>query len=271
MCGLDDFSDEFVSKHATQPPAKLTTTVKLANATRIHLKGIKVTSTYEIPDSQQARVVRDCFGLDGSIFKVSLVGPVTVEASGGNIILITGPSGSGKSVLLRALDPNYSNDMLKVTYANASNRTYKAAWMNDIQSDKPIIEYFSELWGMESSISALNLAGLSEAFVYLRPYKLLSRGQQYRARLAALSLGVEQVWLMDEFCADLDPFTARIVASNLRKHVTRTGRIAIVAAANNEHYIDALKPTQVIYLRQNGKSEEMNYREYIDEFCVGAK
>src|SRR5258706_5763938 len=114
--------------------------------------------------------------------------------------------------------------------------------MNGIQKDKPIIEYFSELWGIESSISALNLASLSEAFVYLRPYRLLSRGQQYRARLAALSLGSEPVWLMDEFCADLDPFTARIVANNLRKHVIRTSRIDIVAAADKAHYIDALRP-----------------------------
>jgi ABC-type ATPase with predicted acetyltransferase domain len=71
---------------------------------------------------------------------------------------------------------------------------------------------------------------------------------------------------MDEFCADLDPFTARIVASNLRKHVIRTGRIAILAAANNQHYIDALRPTRVIYLRHNGKTEVLNYKEYVDEF-----
>jgi ABC-type ATPase with predicted acetyltransferase domain len=63
-------------------------------------------------------------------------------------------------------------------------------------------------------VAALNKVGLSEAFVYLRPYRLLSRGQQYRARLAALTLGSASVWLMDEFCADLDPFTARVVASS---------------------------------------------------------
>lgn len=271
MCGLDESSEDFVSAHAVRAPARLETAKKSVNATRVSLKDIRVTSTYEIPDSAQARAVRDCFGLDGSIFKVTLVGPVSVEASGGNIILITGPSGSGKSVLLRVLDPNHKDDMLKVSYRDMSGRSYQAAWMNDIHSDRPLIEYFSELWGMESSISALNQAGLSEAFVYLRPYRLLSRGQQYRARLAALSLGSEPVWLMDEFCADLDPFTARIVASNLRKHAIRTGRIAIVAAANNAHYIDALRPTHVIYLRYNGKTEVLNYKEYVDEFCISAK
>jgi ABC-type ATPase with predicted acetyltransferase domain len=270
MCGLDDSSEEFVLAHV-QNVAKPEPLKKLRTSARIGLANICVSSTYEIPDSSHARIIRDCFGLNGNTFKVTLVGPVTIEASGGNIILITGPSGSGKSLLLRVLDPSRKDEMLKITYREQGHNLSQAAWMTDIESDKPIIEYFSELWGIERSISALNQAGLSEAFVYLRPYRLLSRGQQYRARLAALSMGSAPVWLMDEFCADLDPFTARIVASNLRKHIVRSGRIAVVAAANNAHYIDALRPTRVIYLRYNGKSEVLSYREYADEFCLGSK
>jgi ABC-type ATPase with predicted acetyltransferase domain len=268
MCGLDEHAEAFIAANAAPLPQKQLALEGGTKTARIRLKNIRVTSSYEIPDSKQARAVRDCFGLDGSIFKVSLVGPVTVEATGGNIILITGPSGSGKSVLLRVLDPKFKDDMLKVQWEGIAGKPYQAAWLRDIESEKPLIEYFSEVWGMESSISALNQAGLSEAFIYLRPYRLLSRGQQYRARLAALSLGIEPVWLMDEFCADLDPFTARIVASNLRKHIIRTGRIAIIAAANNAHYIDALRPTQVIYLRHNGRTDVCGYKEYMDEFCV---
>jgi ABC-type ATPase with predicted acetyltransferase domain len=271
LCGLDEASEGFIAAHAKRSPSRIESARKLENIARIALKDIRGTSTYEIPDSVYARAVRDCFGLDGSIFQVTLAGPVSLEASGGNIILLTGPSGSGKSVLLGALDPNADKSGLRVSYKDACGKPYQVAWMQDIHSERPLIEYFSQRWGMESSISALNLAGLSEAFVYLRPYRLLSRGQQYRARLAALSLGPEPVWLMDEFCADLDPFTARVVASNLRKHVVRTGRIAIVGAANNAHYIDALRPTKVIYLRHNGKTEILNFKDYVDEFCTNDK
>lgn len=271
MCGLDGPSEDFIANHAAPAPARRGLEANRARAARIGLADIRVTSTYEIPDSIQARAIRDCFGLDGSIFKLTLVGPVSIEASGGNIILITGPSGSGKSVLLSVLDSKRENDMLSITYKDKCGVPYEAAWMNDIESDRPIIQYFSELWGMESSISALNQAGLSEAFVYLRPYRLLSRGQQYRARLAALSLGTAPIWLMDEFCADLDPFTARVVASNVREQVVRTARIAVIAAANNSHYIDALKPTRIVYLRHNGRAEVLNYKEYVDEFCIKPK
>lgn len=270
MCGLDEAAETFISTYGLPAPARLN--AERANgATRVSLKDVRVTSTYEIPDSVHARAVRDCFGLDGSIFKVTLVGPVSLEASAGNIVLITGSSGSGKSLLLSVIDPGHKDTTLRVDYYNAGGHPYDVAWMGEIGSDKPLIEYFGETWGMERSISALNQAGLSEAFVYLRPYRLLSRGQQYRARLAALSLGPAAVWLMDEFCADLDPFTARVVASNLRKQVVRANRIAFVAAANNAHYIDALKPTKVIYLRYNGKTEVLSYKEYIDEFCISAK
>jgi ABC-type ATPase with predicted acetyltransferase domain len=109
---------------------------------------------------------------------------------------------------------------------------------------------------------------LSEAFAFVKPYRLLSRGQRYRAMLADLLLRSDPVWLIDEFCADLDPMAARIVAHNLRKNVMRTGRIAFVAAANHAHFLDALRPTQVINLRLGGGATFSNFKDYRDEFLV---
>jgi ABC-type transport system involved in cytochrome c biogenesis ATPase subunit/GNAT superfamily N-acetyltransferase len=267
MGGLDEASDQFVAEHAGPAPKPNGLPHSPAIA-RIGFKEMTVSSVYKIPKGASSRIILDCFGLHGNKLRVNLAGPVTIEASGGNVILITGSSGSGKSVLLRMLDPAFNADpTLQVSVRDTVRQKYRVEWLREIDSKKPLIEYFSDNWGIESSISALNRAGLSEAFVYLRPYALLSRGQQYRARLAALCLGKAPVWLMDEFCADLDPFTAKIVARNLRKHVVATGRIAVVAAANNAHYVDALHPTRVIYLRHNGKSETMTYKEYADEFC----
>ena len=94
---------------------------------------------------------------------------------------------------------------------------------------------------------------------------MLSRGQQYRAMIASLLLADDAVWLLDEFCSDLDPLTAQIVAHNVRRHVIATNRIAFVAAANHRHYISALRPTRVLVLRNGAKPRLLSLREYNDE------
>jgi ABC-type ATPase with predicted acetyltransferase domain len=88
--------------------------------------------------------------------------------------------------------------------------------------------------------------------------------------LADILLRDDAVWLIDEFCADLDPLTAKIVAHNLRKQVLRTGRICFVAAANHAHFIDALRPSRVIVLTQGQKASIMSYGDYRDEFLAEA-
>ena len=95
---------------------------------------------------------------------------------------------------------------------------------------------------------------------------MLSRGQQYRAMIAELLLRDEEVWLLDEFCTDLDPITAKTVAHNLRKQVIATGRIAIVAGANHAHYVDALRPTKVLMLRSGDRAGWLSFKEYQNEF-----
>lgn len=268
LCGLDDAAQKYIDYHASAKKNRVSKDVFKIQSVNLKLDNISINSSFNIPDSLCVRAIKNCFGIEGDILNSKLVGPVSIVASGGNIILIAGPNGSGKSLLLRAIDPEFYDSGLSISINNGSSYDYSVAWLREIDSDKPLIEYFGEKWGIESSVSALNQAGLSEAFIYLKPYKLLSRGQQYRARLAELLIGNEPIWLVDEFCSDLDPFAAKIVANNLRKQVIKTGRIAIIAAANHTHYLDALRPTRVIVLRQNAAAKVMTYKEYIDEFHI---
>lgn len=267
MCGLDEPSDEYIQTHAPAPNGYLQRDAFKAKHTGLHLRVVSVEGKFTIPDSPHVRAIRECFGLDGETLRTKLLQSVPIEASAGNVIFVTGPSGSGKSILLKVLDPSFSSPILTTNIENRSSHPYTVAWMEEITSDKPLIEYFSEKWGIQNSILALNQAGLSEAYVYLKPYQLLSRGQRYRARLAALTLGRDPVWLIDEFCADLDPFTAKVVASSLRKHVVKHGRTAIVAAANYFHFLDALQPARVIVLRQNATPAILSFKEFLDEYC----
>jgi ABC-type ATPase with predicted acetyltransferase domain len=205
--------------------------------------------------------MKRAFGLTGKAISSVVAKKLRIKASPGNIIFVAGPSGTGKSLILKALDPEYSSPYVNLIFEQPPT-TYRAEWLRAVDSDLPLIEYFSRRWGMEQSINALNQAGLSEAFVYLKPYGLLSRGQRYRAQLAQLILGDSDVWLIDEFCADLDPLTASIVARNLRNLVIKYRRVAFVAAANHNHYLSALRPTKVIKLASVSDPEIISYADF---------
>lgn len=274
ICGLDSAAVDYIFSaiaslrvHSPEKLQRSTSKVDFkVKSGQISYSNISITTSFKLPASKHVQAIVDCFGLDGTELQARIVNKLNIEASGGNIIFITGPSGSGKSLLLSALDPSVQTPFVTAKYQNNSSTISSVGWIRDLPTDIPLIEYFADRWGMERALAALNQAGLSEAYVYLKPYQLLSRGQRYRARLADLALREDQVWLIDEFCADLDPMTAKIVANNLRKHVIKYQRIAIVAAANHDHYLDALKPTRIIRLRHGFQPEIMTYKDYIDEF-----
>jgi len=263
--GLDDYSQQYIQTNLSNYSSPVSNNVSRTRM-RINLKNVTINSHFQIPDSLHVRAIKDSFGIEGDHLNSTLIDPISIEASPGNIVMIIGPNGSGKSILLKSMDPTFKDPNLEITMDRDATTDYNVAWMNEIESDKTIIEYFSDRWGIDAAISALNRAGLSEAFIYLKPYKLLSRGQQYRARLAELILSDRPVWIVDEFCADLDPFMAKIVANNFRKHIIKYSKIAFVAAANYSHYINVLKPTMLIMLRQNSLAKVMNYQEYYNEF-----
>ena len=263
--GLDEESQRYIEKNVSIRPIKKR--VSKNAACRVQLESVEIACQYDIPPSDHTRLILDSFGLKGDLLSYSLLGPIDIQASGGNIIFVSGPSGSGKSVLLKAIDLKQSFGTLKVRMRNLSKPTdFQTSWMKKIDSELPIIDYLAQRASTNQAIAALNSCGLAEAFSYIKPYRLLSRGQKYRARLADLLLTGSPVWLVDEFCADLDPLSAQIVAHNFRRHVMRNNIIAFVAAANNHHFLSALRPARVIELGHGGSHRILGYREFLDEF-----
>jgi ABC-type transport system involved in cytochrome c biogenesis ATPase subunit/GNAT superfamily N-acetyltransferase len=268
IAGLDEHSElyleERLRERREEPRAPA-----ISFATRpvaIDIRGFKATANISVPDNQAVRKIMDCFGIKSETICSVVFGPLDIQAGAGNVIFVAGASGTGKSVLLRSLDPQFAHAQITIERKRSSPPQYTAGWLRDIPSDEPLIQYFSDHYGMERALAALNQAGLSEAFVYLKPFAYLSRGQKYRAKLADLALRPDQVWLIDEFCADLDPLTAKIVSRNLRRHVVKYRRVAFVAAANYRHFIDALAPTRVVILRFGGRSQTLTFKEFLDEF-----
>jgi ABC-type lipoprotein export system ATPase subunit len=163
-----------------------------------------------------------------------------------DIVYITGDSGSGKSVLLKALEKDIKQD-LGLSYIN----------INDILPiiGKPLIETVGKT--LEEGLELLSKVGLNDAFLFLRSYEQLSDGQKYRYKIAKMMESKAQFWIMDEFAATLDRDTAKIVAYNLQKLARQQGK-AVLAATTHTDLFEDLNPSVHIHKRF-GKEITVNY------------
>jgi len=160
-----------------------------------------------------------------------------------DIVYLTGDSGSGKSVLLKAIFGDLKPD--------------EAARLSEVKvdPDKPLIDTVGAT--VEEGLKLLSKVGLNDAFLFVRCYSQLSDGQRYRYRLAKLIESGAQWWIMDEFCATLDRETAKIVAYNVQKIARKLGK-AVVAATTHVDLFEDLAPSVHIHKRF-GKEISVNY------------
>ena len=139
-----------------------------------------------------------------------------------------------------------------------------------IRSRKSLIELFADK-GIRNGLHFLGLAGLSEPFLYLKRFEELSKGQQYRAMLAKVLSSGDNVWIADEFCANLDEVTANLVAYNVQRIARKRGLTVIVAASNPRPFVLSLDPDRVIRLSSSSQSAVLTGSEYIKTLKVKAR
>src|SRR4030042_5083908 len=186
--------------------------------------------------------VAEAFGLgidEEHRFKVL---DVELKIGMGDIVYVTGDSGSGKSVLLRALKEDLGAEALDLTDV-------------DIDLDEPLIETVGK--NIEEGLDLLSKVGLSDAFLFLRSFSELSDGQKYRYKIAKLLESKAQFWILDEFAATLDRDTAKIVAYNLQKCAKQQGK-AVLAATTHTDLFQDLEPSVHVHKRF-GKEIQVNY------------
>lgn len=227
--------------------------------------GLEVFVNYEIPTTPYVRLVMDSFGIESNRISNRLIGPVDVALSRGTVSLITGASGAGKSVLLHAISSEELSGGLRKVISKGGGGC-KVRSLNALPDGVPIFQYFADLYGPEKAFDALCHVGLSEAMVFIKPFELLSMGQRYRAMFADLILSDAELWILDEFCSNLDPVTSRILSIKLKKLAQRRGCFVVVAAANANHFLEALSPNQVYVVRMGGKVIQMTAKEYANGF-----
>ena len=129
-----------------------------------------------------------------------------------NIGVIYGGSGTGKTTLLKEFG-NLTDDKF--------------------DEHKPLISNFDWLEPKEATF-LLSAMGLASVPTWLRPYSLLSNGEQYRASLAYKvgKASENDVILIDEFTSVVDRDVAKAMSNALQKYIRRTNKKIILASCH---------------------------------------
>jgi energy-coupling factor transporter ATP-binding protein EcfA2 len=149
--------------------------------------------------------------------------------------LLTGPSGCGKSTIARRLWP--------AELGHSQGLTWPA--------DRAVIDGFPEKLLVREVAALLSAVGFASPPAWLRPFGVLSTGQQFRATLARLlaealaqPAGERPLIVLDEYTSVVDRTVARVGSAALARTV-RTHRLRFVAVTCHEDVIDWLQPDWV--------------------------
>jgi len=190
--------------------------------------------------------IQDMFGIDFETGPNVIARGVEIDYRPGRIVLFVGPSGSGKSSLLRAADAE-----LPEAVHLAESPGERRALIDTLGPD------------VRHAAHCLSICGLSEAMLLLRSPGELSDGQRYRYALARCLAGEAKTVVADEWCATLDRVTARVISYNVRRLADARG-VGFLLAGTREDIIDDLQPDQIVRCRGAGvvdvQSAPANYR-----------
>ncbi|MER5991732.1 ABC transporter ATP-binding protein [Streptomyces viridosporus] len=185
---------------------------------------------------------------------------VDLEVPEGELVLLVGPSGVGKSTVLGAVSglvPHFTGGTLRgrVTVAGRDTRTHKPRELADVVGtvgQDPLSHFVTDTvedelaYGMESlglppdvmrrrveeTLDLLGLADLRD-----RPLSTLSGGQQQRVAIGSVLTPHPRVLVLDEPTSALDPAAAEEVLAVLQRLVHDLGTTVLMAEHRLERVV----------------------------------
>lgn len=233
----------------------------------IRLRNFKITFCSHVKRTHQSHAVQQAFGISPDSILTTVLRDLTVTIKPGQIVLIIGPSGSGKTTLLECLARGRNTDVKDEFVLDGQLEfpdNYRPGIFEPIRSKKALIEVLADK-SVDKALRLMGLVGLSDAYVYLKRFEELSKGQQFRAMLARLIASDTNVWLVDEFCANLDPITANVVADKLQRTARKLGATLIASAPHCQNFLKSLKPDLVIRLTTAWEHSILTGEEFMQQ------
>jgi len=212
----------------------------------------QVTVSYHARKKMTERTarVRRAFDVDASQLTSVVLRDFSLTIDPGEVVMITGASGSGKSTLLRLV----SNSRARLGKSMRIEGSLDTPPRNQVaildtrwRSSRALVDQIGT--NAKDAIHLLNSVGLAEAHLYVKQPSEISEGQRYRFSVAKLCASGRPVWMADEFASALDPLTAAILATGVRKLAARFGATVIVAAPHISHFAGSLLPNRLVQLR----------------------
>lgn len=143
-----------------------------------------------------------------------------------NVGLIVGPSGSGKTTIAREVFGEY----------------VVSGW--DWPENKSILDGFPKDMSIKDIVNLLSSVGFSSPPSWVRPFKVLSNGEQFRVNMARTLAENKDIAVVDEFTSVVDRTVAQIGSAAIQKTIRKRNQ-KFIAVSCHYDIIDWLEPDWV--------------------------
>jgi ABC-type lipoprotein export system ATPase subunit len=194
---------------------------------------MKIMASSPVVESSRVLQVRGMFDLpEAKTTSVEWEAHMPLDEKPWNIGLIVGPSGCGKTTIARAVWPQHVRPM---------------NW----HAEQSILDGFPEDLSIKDITEILSSVGFAAPPAWLRPFHVLSTGQQFRVLMARLvaeceasSSTARNPIVVDEFTSFIDRTAAAIGSAALARTIRKRG-LQFIAVTCHEDVEDWLGPDWV--------------------------
>lgn len=157
---------------------------------------------------------------------------VDLALDAGDVVLLKGPNGSGKTSLLRAIAGlcPFEGEAEPGTAEERRIRTIYCGHADGVKAALTVAEtlaFWSRLYEAPQSRTVESIAALALGGLEQRRAGTLSAGQKRRVALARLVIAAKPLWLLDEPSAAIDAASVERLVALIARHAAQGGAALI--------------------------------------------